>query len=111
MTVNFQPLSDFVLIDVIPQNMTAGGIALPENTANAPEVGTVIAVGPGKIELGGRIPLDVAVGDIVYLKFAYSPPLGMEIDGKKYILCTSGNLVGKKNDTNNYSALNRVQLN
>lgn len=78
--------------------MTTGGIALPEGATTGPELGEVIAVGDGKTEREGRIPMEVQPGDIVYLMFAYSKPMSVEIDGHRYIICTSSNLIGKKMD-------------
>ena len=59
-------------------------------------MGEVIAVGDGKVEREGKIPVEAQPGDIVYLMFAYSKPMGVELAGEKYVLCTSSNLIGKK---------------
>jgi chaperonin GroES len=51
--------------------MTKGGIYLPDTAKEKPQEGKVLAVGPGKMsDEGKRLPMDVAVGDIViYAKY------------------------------------------
>lgn len=77
-------LNDSVLIlEVKGKEKTDGGIILPGQAVERPLQGTVIAVGPGeKMEDGGRYPLDVAVGDLVF----YPAKTGdvVSIDGTEY---------------------------
>ncbi len=72
MSENLKPLGDRLV--VLPQEqmqMTASGLALPETAKEKPQQGEVISVGPGRRdENGNRVPMDVAVGDIVlYAKY------------------------------------------
>ena len=70
--VNLKPLADRVIVEPIEeQEMTAGGIVLPETAKEKPQKGQVLAVGPGKRDdQGNIIPMDVAVGDVVlYAKY------------------------------------------
>ena len=73
--MNIKPLGDRVLIKVIAsEEKTKGGIVLPDTAKEKPQIGEVIAVGPGRVlENGSRVTLDVKVGDkVVYSKFSGS---------------------------------------
>jgi len=81
-----RPLGSRLVIEPIEQEeVTAGGIVLPETAKEKPQKGTVIAVGPGdRDENGKRIPMDVQVGDtVLFAKYA-----GTEIkyNGKKLLI-------------------------
>ncbi|MGD0355010.1 MAG: co-chaperone GroES [Dehalococcoidia bacterium] len=72
MAVKIQPLGDRVLVKPLEkEDMTKGGIYLPDTAKEKPQEGKVLAVGPGKMsDEGKRLPMDVAVGDIViYAKY------------------------------------------
>ncbi len=68
--VRIKPLDDHVLIQQHEaEEMTAGGILLPEQAKEKPTRGTVRAVGPGKLlDSGNRGPLSVKVGDDVFYR-------------------------------------------
>jgi len=84
--MNLKPLSNRVIIE--PDSMekeTKSGIVLPESaTGEKPRMGTVVAVGPGKLERGARVPMSVAVGNKVLFK-KYGPD-EVEIDGKELLV-------------------------
>jgi len=66
MAVNLTPLHDHVLVKRIEgQETVKGGIIIPDTAKEKSTEAEVIAVGPGKLEKGQRIPLDVKVGDRV----------------------------------------------
>jgi len=67
MTINLKPLGSRVVIEPLEQEeVTAGGIVLPETAKEKPQKGVVLSVGPGdRDEDGKRIPMDVKVGDTV----------------------------------------------
>lgn len=66
MTVKIKPLGSRILVKRQEAETTKGGIILPESAQKKPKHGTVLAVGPGKVDDQGRtIPLDVKVGDDV----------------------------------------------
>jgi chaperonin GroES len=70
--LNLRPLADRVIVEPIEEDeITAGGIVLPETAKEKPQRGTVLAVGPGKRDDQGKvIPVDVVVGDVVlYAKY------------------------------------------
>lgn len=68
-----KPLGDRVLIKISDQDeKTAGGIFLPDTAKEKPQVGEVVAVGPGKRnDDGNLVPLEIAVGNkVLYSKYA-----------------------------------------
>lgn len=66
--MNIKPLGDRVLVErEAKEDKTAGGIVLPDNAREKPQIGKVLAVGEGKqVKDGTRRPLQVKVGDRVY---------------------------------------------
>jgi chaperonin GroES len=69
------PLGDRVVIKPSPkEEVSKGGIVLPDTVKEKPQEGEIIAVGAGKLtDDGKRLPMDVKVGDIViYSKYAGS---------------------------------------
>lgn len=62
-----RPLDDRVVVEPVEaEQVTAGGIVLPDTAKEKPQRGTVVSVGPGKLlENGQRGELSVAVGDVV----------------------------------------------
>ena len=72
MSINLKPLGDRLVVEPQQREQTTmSGLVLPETAAEKPQQGEVIAAGPGRRDDDGkRIPLDVAVGDIVlYAKY------------------------------------------
>ena len=68
-----QPLGDRVVVKPSDrEEMTRGGIVLPDTAKEKPQRGTVIAAGQGRRdEDGDRIPMDVKVGDeVLFAKYA-----------------------------------------
>ena len=85
--MKFQPLSNHVFIEAVPEDtMTKSGIVLPDTAEKEKPIrGKVVAVGPGKVnEKGERTPMSVKVGDTVLFK-KYGPD-EIEIDGTKYLV-------------------------
>ena len=84
--MNIKPLGDRVLIKVLAsEEKTKGGIVLPDTAKEKPQMGEVVAVGPGRIlENGSRVTLDVKAGDkVVYSKFSGSE---LKEDGIDYLI-------------------------
>ena len=84
-----KPLSDRVLIQANPaETKTASGIIIPDTAKERPLQGTVIAVGPGKIDE----PMTVKVNDNVL----YGQYSGQEIklDGKDYLIMKEADIYG-----------------
>jgi len=96
MAVKLEPLGDRVVVKPSPkEEVTKGGIVLPDTVKEKPQEGKVIAVGPGRMtEDGKRIAMDVKVGDIViYAKYG-----GTEIkeDDEELIILRESDILAKK---------------
>jgi chaperonin GroES len=85
--MNIKPLSDHILIEPIaPEEKSKGGIFLPESVEKErPEQGKIVAVGPGRKLISGKIiPMNVQVGDkVLFTKYG---PNEIKIDNKEYLI-------------------------
>lgn len=73
MATSLKPLGDRVVIKPTPKDeVTKSGIILPDTAKEKPQEGTIIAVGPGKMDdKGVRSPVDVKEGQkVLYAKYA-----------------------------------------
>ena len=78
MELSVKPLGDRVVIEPIEQeDMTAGGIVLPDTAKEKPQKGLVLAVGP---DVEGEIKVD---NRILYAKYAGTE---IKIDDKKVLI-------------------------
>ncbi len=91
--LKMKPLGGRVIIEPIEQEeMTAGGIILPETAKEKPQEGHVLAVGPGdRDEKGARVPMDVKAGDKVL--FAKYSGTEIKLDGKKLLIMRESDLL------------------
>ena len=73
--LKIHPLEDRVVI--LPSEEAEamrGGLYIPDTAKEKPTQGEVVAVGPGRVEKGDRIPVDVKVGDqVIYGKYSGTP--------------------------------------
>jgi|688.fasta_scaffold164831_2 chaperonin GroES len=88
METNIKPLRDKVLVRPKPvEEVSKGGIIIPETAKDTPVEGTVIAVGSGIINREGElILLDVEVGDNILYKKNGSTITEIEQGGEKYLI-------------------------
>ncbi|MFN3596689.1 MAG: co-chaperone GroES [Rubricoccaceae bacterium] len=72
MPTTLQPLADRVVVrPCAAEEQTAGGLFIPDTAKEKPQRGTVIAVGPGKVENGTKVDMTVKEGDtVLYGKYA-----------------------------------------
>jgi len=65
--MKLRPLADRVIVKRLEnETKTASGIVIPDNAAEKPDQGEVLAVGPGRLDDDGdRMPMSVKVGDRV----------------------------------------------
>ena len=92
--MKIKPLSDNVLIEPIEkEKKTKSGILLPETAEKEkPEIGRVIAIGPGRKTSSGKIvPLEVKVGDKVF--FASYGPSEVKIEEKDYLIAKESDIL------------------
>jgi chaperonin GroES len=97
--MKLQPLSNHVLVEaaVDEAKVTKSGIVLPDTADKKKQVqGTVVAVGPGKLnEKGERLPLSVKVGDKVLFKEPWSDDHKFEEENnKKFFLVDEDDILG-----------------
>ena len=87
--VTIKPLEDRILVQANEaETTTASGIVIPDTAKEKPQEGTVLAVGPGRIDdKGNRVPIDVKVGDTVL----YSKYGGTEVKyaGEEYLVLSA----------------------
>lgn len=84
--LSVRPLGDRVIIAALAQEeMTKGGIILPDTAKEKPQQGEVVAVGQGKIsDTGETIAMTVKVGDkVLYGKYSGTE---VKIDGTEYLI-------------------------
>ncbi len=96
-TGKLDPLGDRVVIKPSKQEeVSKGGIFLPDTAKEKPQQGEVVAVGPGRMnDEGQRIAMDVKVGDIViYAKYAGTE---LKIDEEELIVVRESDILAKKN--------------
>jgi len=96
MAVKIQPLGDRVVVKPLEkEEKTKGGIFLPDTAKEKPQDGKVLAVGPGKLsDDGKRLPMDVAVGDIVI--FAKYGGTEIKEDDQELIILREADILAKK---------------
>lgn len=89
MSISIKPLEDRIVIrQVEAEQTTASGLVIPDTAKEKPQEGTVVAVGPGRIDdKGNRVPMDVAEGDVVI----YSKYGGTEVkyQGEEYLILSA----------------------
>jgi chaperonin GroES len=93
---SLQPLGERVVVKPIEkEEVTKGGIVLPDTAKEKPQEGEVVAVGPGRLsDDGKRIVMDVKVGDIVvYAKYAGTE---IKIDDDELIILRESDILAKK---------------
>jgi chaperonin GroES len=93
--IKLQPLGDRVVVQPSQEEeVTKGGIILPDTAKEKPQRGMIIAVGPGRLdEEGKRIPMEVKKGDkVIYSKYA-----GSEIkqDDKEVLILRESDILAK----------------
>ena len=93
MKLSLKPLGDRIVVEPIEQEeVTAGGIVLPETAKEKPQQGKVLAAGPGaRDDEGKRIAMDVKVGDkVLYAKYGGTE---FKMDGKKLLILRESDLL------------------
>jgi chaperonin GroES len=91
-----EPLGDRVVIRPTPkEEMSKGGIVLPDTAKEKPQEGEIIAVGPGRLtEDGKRIAMDVKKGDkVIYSKYAGTE---FKLGDEELVIMREGDILAKK---------------
>jgi chaperonin GroES len=95
---NLRPLDDRVVLKVLDaEEMSSGGILLPDTAKEKPQRGKVTAVGDGKLTKDGkRIKPDVKKGDVVLFgKYAGSD---VKVDGEDYKILRENEILARVED-------------
>ena len=93
-----KPLGNRVVVAPIEQEeITAGGIVLPETAKEKPQRGKVLAAGPGeRNDKGDRVDMDVAEGDtVLFAKYAGTE---FKMDGQKLLILRETDLLAIVSD-------------
>ena len=95
MARTYQPFGDRVVIKPVErEEVSAGGILLPDTAQEKPQEGSIVAVGPGRTgDDGKRIAMESKVGDLVlYSKYAGSE---LKEEGEDYLILRESDLLAK----------------
>jgi chaperonin GroES len=93
--IKLRPLDDRVVVEPLEaEEVTAGGIVLPDAAQEKPQRGKVIATGPGRLlDSGNRGELSVKVGDeVIYGKYGGSE---VEVEGEEYKILRESDILAK----------------
>jgi len=96
MAIKIQPLADRVVIRPIErEEVTKGGIVLPDTVKEKPQEGEVVAVGQGRVsDDGKRISMDVKVGDtVIYAKYGGTE---IKVEGEDMVILRESDILAKK---------------
>ena len=87
--MKLQPLGDRIVVKPKDEDeaTTTSGLVIPDTAKEKPQLGEVLAVGPGEFSDWDRVPMDVSVGDLVF----YSKYGGTEVkvEGEEYLVLSS----------------------
>ena len=93
--IKVRPLDDRVVVAPMEaEEVTSGGIVLPDTAQEKPQRGAIVAIGPGKLlDSGERGDLSVKEGDeVIYGKYGGSE---IEIDGEEYKILRESDILAK----------------
>lgn len=96
MATKLEPLGDRVIVRPIEkEEISKGGIILPDTAKEKPQEGEIIAVGQGKVKDDGtRIAMDVKVGNkVIYAKYAGTE---VEVDDEKLLIMHESDIMAKR---------------
>jgi chaperonin GroES len=91
--MNLKPLGNRIIVEPTEsEDVTSGGIVLPETAKEKPQKGTILAAGPGERDDDGDfIPMEVKVGDtVLYAKYSGTE---IKLEGKKLLILRESDLL------------------
>ena len=91
--MTIQPLNDRVVVQAQDaEEQTASGLFIPDSAKEKPQRGTVIAVGPGRVENGTKIDMTVKAGDtVLYGKYSGTE---VTLDNEEYMIMRESDIFG-----------------
>ncbi len=91
----FKPLHNYVLLERIEEeNITAGGIIIPDNAREKPVRGRVIATGSGVYNGDKLVPVAVKENDVVLFAKWASSANEIKLEGRDYVLIKETDILG-----------------
>ena len=92
--MKIRPLNDRLLVKRLQEEeMTAGGIIIPDSAKEKPAEGEVVAVGPGKVaDSGERVALQVKEGDMVL--FSKYGGTDVKLEGEDFLIMREDDILG-----------------
>jgi chaperonin GroES len=94
--VGITPMADRVVVEPLEETEEMrGGLYIPDTAKEKPQQGTVVAVGPGRLnDDGDRIPMEVKAGDrVLYGKYAGTE---VTIEGAQYLIVKEGDVLAAR---------------
>ena len=92
--MKIRPLHDRVIVKRLDnERKTASGIVIPDNAAEKPDQGEVVAVGPGKRDDNGKlIAMDLKVGDkVLFGKYSGQT---VKVEGEELLVMREEDVMG-----------------
>ncbi len=92
--MKIKPLGDRVLVEVLEaEEITKGGIVLPDSAKEKPQQAKIVAVGKGSISDDGKVvPLEVKVGEVVlYGKYSGTE---LNVDDRNLLMLKEEDILG-----------------
>ena len=92
--LKIHPLEDRVVIQPSDEAEAMRGVLyIPDTAKEKPTQGEVIAVGPGRMDKGTRVPMELSVGDkVIYGKYSGTP---FTLDGDEVIIIKASDVLAK----------------
>ncbi len=90
------PVGNNIIVKPVAQEeVSKGGIIIPDTAKEKPQEGEIIAVGPGKIgKAGNTLPMDVKPGDrVIFAKYTGSE---IKMEGEKYLIMPESDVLALK---------------
>ncbi len=90
---SIKPLGDRVVVKPeAAEEKTSSGLYIPDTAKEKPQRGTVVAVGPGRVENGTKIDMSVSEGDtVLYGKYAGTE---ITIENEDYLIVRESDILG-----------------
>lgn len=87
-----KPLSDRVVVKALEEmEVKKGGIIIPDTAKERPMQGEVVEVGPGRVEDGKKVPMEVKKGDkVLYGKYSGTE---VSIDNVEYLIMRESDIL------------------
>ena len=93
MTLKVKPLADRVVLEpAAAEEMSSGGIILPDTAQEKPQQGTIVAAGPGKAsDSGSLVAMEVKKGDkVLYGKYSGTE---FSFEGTDYLIMRESDIL------------------